>query len=228
MMAAGFSAVPLNSSGRWERDRAVPRNARRAIRTAACITCLRRLSFRAKRPKMRNRTPKTQGMSAVLWVEPVRTNPAIPSRRYAKAKASVVEDMKIFLPTGRAGAKPNLGCLEAKNLKYDIRRMKCVPSDCLFPSFLCFSFCSWATPDVVVGRRGRINILQKWLSLLCSLSHLPGEFFWLAAASFKRWTNAVQRSRAPLPVTNRAFGGSQTSHQLMFFDQVVSSLSSQD
>ena len=26
---------------------------------------------------------------------------------------------------------------------------------------------------------------------------------------------------APLPVTNRAFGGSQTSHQLMFFDQLV-------
>ncbi len=26
---------------------------------------------------------------------------------------------------------------------------------------------------------------------------------------------------APLPVTNRAFGGSQTSHQLMFFNEVV-------
>jgi hypothetical protein len=36
------------------------------------------------------------GMSAVLWVEPVRTNPVNPSRRYAKAKASVVEDIKVF------------------------------------------------------------------------------------------------------------------------------------
>jgi len=96
MIAAGFSAVPLNSSGRWGSDRAVPRNARRAMSTAACITCLRRLSFRAKRPKTRKRSPKIQGMSAVLWVEPVRTNPEIPRRRYAKAKARVVEDMMVF------------------------------------------------------------------------------------------------------------------------------------
>jgi hypothetical protein len=36
------------------------------------------------------------GMSAVLWVEPVRTNPVNPSRRYAKAKARVVADMRVF------------------------------------------------------------------------------------------------------------------------------------
>ncbi len=40
------------------------------------------------------------------------------------------------------------------------------------------------------------------------------------SSTFKRWTNAVT-DLAPLPVTNRAFGGSQTSHQLMFFEQVV-------
>jgi hypothetical protein len=57
---------------------------------------------------MRNRTPKTQGMSAVLWVEPVRTNPAIPSRRYAKAKASVVEDMRFFYLLG-VGSKAKFG-----------------------------------------------------------------------------------------------------------------------
>jgi hypothetical protein len=42
----------------------------------------------------------------------------------------------------------------------------------------------------------------------------------VGSSIFKRWTNAVH-DLAPLPVTNRAFGGSQTSHQLMFFDQVV-------
>ena len=42
----------------------------------------------------------------------------------------------------------------------------------------------------------------------------------VGSSTFKRWTNAVT-DLAPLPVTNRAFGGSQTSHQLMFFDQVV-------
>jgi len=48
----------------------------------------------------------------------------------------------------------------------------------------------------------------------------PGGVLLVGSSIFKRWTNAVH-DLAPLPVTNRAFGGSQTSHQLMFFDQVV-------
>jgi hypothetical protein len=48
------------------------------------------------------------GMSAVLWVEPVRTNPVNPSRRYAKAKASVVEDMRFFYLLG-VGSKAKFG-----------------------------------------------------------------------------------------------------------------------
>ena len=49
----------------------------------------------------------------------------------------------------------------------------------------------------------------------------PGGVLLVGSSTFKRWTNAVQ-DLAPLPVTNRAFGGSQTFHQLLFFDQVVS------
>ena len=48
----------------------------------------------------------------------------------------------------------------------------------------------------------------------------PGGVLLVGSSIFKRWTNAVT-DLAPLPVVNRAFGGSQTSHQLMFFDQVV-------
>ena len=48
----------------------------------------------------------------------------------------------------------------------------------------------------------------------------PGGILLVGSSTFKRWTNAVT-DLSPLPVTNRAFGGSQTSHQLMFFDQVV-------
>ena len=48
----------------------------------------------------------------------------------------------------------------------------------------------------------------------------PGGVLLVGSSIFKRWTNAAA-DLAPLPVTNRAFGGSQTSHQLMFFDQVV-------
>jgi hypothetical protein len=48
----------------------------------------------------------------------------------------------------------------------------------------------------------------------------PGGIVLVGSSIFKRWTNAVS-DLAPLPVTNRAFGGSQTSHQLMLFAQVV-------
>jgi len=47
----------------------------------------------------------------------------------------------------------------------------------------------------------------------------PGGVLLVGSSNFRKWTNAVT-DLAPLPVTNRAFGGSQTSHQLMFFDQV--------
>ena len=48
----------------------------------------------------------------------------------------------------------------------------------------------------------------------------PGGVLLVGSSNFRKWTNAVT-DLAPLPVTNRAFGGSQASHQLMFFDQVV-------
>ena len=51
-------------------------------------------------------------------------------------------------------------------------------------------------------------------------SPTPDGVLLVGSSTFKRWTNAVT-DLAPLPVTNRAFGGSQTSHQLMFFEQVV-------
>jgi hypothetical protein len=41
-----------------------------------------------------------QGMSAVLWVEPVRTNPPIPRARYAKAKKRDTEDIELFYISG--------------------------------------------------------------------------------------------------------------------------------
>jgi len=96
MMAAGFSAVPLNSSGRWGRDRAVPRNARRAMRTAACMACFRSFSLNARSPKRIKRTPKAHGIRAVLWIELVRINPPNPRRMYVTAKSSVMEVIGSF------------------------------------------------------------------------------------------------------------------------------------
>ena len=42
----------------------------------------------------------------------------------------------------------------------------------------------------------------------------------VGSSIFREWTN-VTEMMAPLPVVNRAFGGSRTGHQLARFDQVV-------
>jgi lysophospholipase L1-like esterase len=86
--------------------------------------------------------------------------------------------------------------------------------------FLCFSFCSWAAPKtgMVVGTNKYTAEVDKFAS---EPIPPPRGVLLVGSSIFKRWTNAVS-DLAPLPVTNRAFGGSQTSHQLMFFDQVVS------
>lgn len=48
----------------------------------------------------------------------------------------------------------------------------------------------------------------------------PGGILLVGSSIFRQWKNAAV-DLAPLPVTNRAFGGSHTSHQIRFFDQVV-------
>ena len=85
--------------------------------------------------------------------------------------------------------------------------------------FLCFSFCSWAVPGagVAVGTNKYTAEVAKFA---LQPVPAPGGVLLVGSSSFRKWTNAVT-DLAPLPVTNRAFGGSQTSHQLMFFDQVV-------
>ena len=48
----------------------------------------------------------------------------------------------------------------------------------------------------------------------------PGGILMVGSSIFRKWTNCVQ-DLAPLPVRNRAFGGSRTEDQLFFFDQIV-------
>ncbi len=50
----------------------------------------------------------------------------------------------------------------------------------------------------------------------------PGGILMVGSSIFKRWTTAAV-DFAPLPITNRAFGGSRTVDQLLFFDQIVPS-----
>ena len=85
--------------------------------------------------------------------------------------------------------------------------------------FLCFSFYSWGVPGagMVVGTNKYTAEVAKFA---LQPVPAPGGVLLVGSSNFRKWTNAVT-DLAPLPVTNRAFGGSQTSHQLMFFDQVV-------
>ena len=50
----------------------------------------------------------------------------------------------------------------------------------------------------------------------------PGGILMVGSSIFKRWTTAAV-DLAPLPITNRAFGGSRTVDQLSFFEQIVPS-----
>jgi len=85
--------------------------------------------------------------------------------------------------------------------------------------FLCFALCSWAAPDagVAVGTNKYTAEVAKFA---LQPVPAPGGVLLVGSSNFRKWANVVT-DLAPLPVTNRAFGGSQTSHQLMFFDQVV-------
>jgi lysophospholipase L1-like esterase len=85
--------------------------------------------------------------------------------------------------------------------------------------FLSFVFSGWAVPDAAIGVA--TNKYTAEVAKFAALpAPLPGGVLLVGSSNFRKWTNAVS-DLAPLPVINRAFGGSQTSHQLMFFDQVV-------
>jgi hypothetical protein len=89
----------------------------------------------------------------------------------------------------------------------------------IFLGFLLFSQHVWAAPE-----GDSTSVPSKFAGEVEKFSTLPppepGGILLVGSSIFKRWTNAVS-DLAPLPLTNRAFGGSQTSHQLTFFDQVV-------
>ena len=85
--------------------------------------------------------------------------------------------------------------------------------------FLSLVLSGWAIPNPELG-----EVTNKYTSEVAKFAALPapqpGGVVLVGSSNFRKWTNAVT-DLAPLPVTNRAFGGSQTFHQLMFFDQVV-------
>jgi hypothetical protein len=85
--------------------------------------------------------------------------------------------------------------------------------------FLSLVLSGWATPNPELG-----VVTNKYTAEVAKFATLPapqpGGVVLVGSSNFRKWINMVT-DLAPLPVANRAFGGSQTSHQLMFFDQVV-------
>jgi hypothetical protein len=58
--------------------------------------------------------------------------------------------------------------------------------------------------------------------LVAAPAPATGGILLIGSSIFRKWTNFAE-ALAPLPVTNRAFGGSQTKDQLFFFDRLVPS-----
>lgn len=67
---------------------------------------------------------------------------------------------------------------------------------------------------------------SKYLDEVAKLATAPapasGGILMVGSSIFRKWASCAQ-DLAPLPVTNRGFGGSQTRDQLLFFDQIVPS-----
>ncbi len=67
---------------------------------------------------------------------------------------------------------------------------------------------------------------RKYTADVAKLAAAPapsqGGILMVGSSIFRKWTSAAE-DLAPLPVTNRGFGGSKTGDQLFFFDQIVPS-----
>jgi len=67
---------------------------------------------------------------------------------------------------------------------------------------------------------------QKYVADVAKLAAAPapapGGILLVGSSIFRKWSGYAQ-DLAPLPVTNRGFGGSRTADQLFFFDQIVPS-----
>lgn len=59
-------------------------------------------------------------------------------------------------------------------------------------------------------------------TLAAAPASAPGGILMVGSSIFRKWISCAQ-DLAPLPVTNRGFGGSQTRDQLLFFEQIVPS-----
>ncbi len=84
-----------------------------------------------------------------------------------------------------------------------------------------------AAASLVHGaERSDVPAKHKYVAEVAKLAALPvpaaGGILMVGSSIFRKWDSCAQ-DLAPLPVTNRGFGGSQTEDQLYFFDKIVPS-----
>lgn len=79
---------------------------------------------------------------------------------------------------------------------------------------------------VHAAERSAPPVKQKYQSAVAKLAAVPapapGGVLLVGSSIFRKWESCGQ-DLAPLPVTNRGFGGSRTADQVYFFDQIVPS-----
>jgi lysophospholipase L1-like esterase len=86
---------------------------------------------------------------------------------------------------------------------------------------LIFTLCLEAAPNGDAQRRQRFQPeFDSFAAKDKVTSFAPGGILFVGSSIFRQWTD-VAEMMAPLPVLNRAFGGSRTDDQLVRFDEVV-------
>ncbi len=89
-----------------------------------------------------------------------------------------------------------------------------------------FTACFIATQPIRAEETSAASATNKYTDRVSAFAQapkpVPGGILLVGSSIFFKWKSCAQ-DLAPLPVTNRAFGGSRTSDQLFFFSEVVPS-----
>lgn len=75
-------------------------------------------------------------------------------------------------------------------------------------------------PNTAPAERPFESEIRAFIEADRAQAPVPGGILFVGSSIFRQWTN-VAEAMAPLPVRNRAFGGSRTGDQLVRFDQVI-------
>ncbi len=79
---------------------------------------------------------------------------------------------------------------------------------------------SWSLGAETDPKQGENKYTADVAKFATTPAPAPGGVLLIGSSIFRKWVNFAS-DLAPLPIINRAFGGSQTKDQLFFFEQIV-------